>query len=113
MAPAVISIHMEEPGDLVARARDCGIRWMQQVMDLDQAKQALERDVDAGFRGGGVRGHVEAVGGFLRRQQPGGSESGLTAVACWTRTDMLVRYIRARASERAADKARRLNLGAI
>ncbi|GAB3662672.1 tyrosine recombinase XerA [Nocardioides korecus] len=43
----------------------------------------------------------------------GGSESGLMAVAGWTRTDMLVRYTRARASERAAQEARRLDLGAI
>jgi integrase len=43
----------------------------------------------------------------------GGSESGLMAIAGWTRTDMLVRYTRARASERAAEEARRLNLGAI
>ena len=41
----------------------------------------------------------------------GSSESGLMAIAGWTRTDMLVRYTRARASERAAVKARRLNLG--
>ena len=43
----------------------------------------------------------------------GGSESGLMAIAGWTRTDMLVRYTRARASERAADEARRLNLGEL
>ena len=43
----------------------------------------------------------------------GGSESGLMAIAGWTRTDMLIRYTRARASERAADEARRLNLGSI
>jgi site-specific recombinase XerD len=41
----------------------------------------------------------------------GGSESGLMAIAGWTCTDMLVRYTRARASERAAVEARRLNLG--
>ena len=41
----------------------------------------------------------------------GGSESGLMAIAGWTRSDMLVRYTRARASERAATEARRLNLG--
>jgi hypothetical protein len=35
------------------------------------------------------------------------------ATAGWTRTDMLVRYTRARACERAADEARRLNLGAL
>ena len=41
----------------------------------------------------------------------GGSESGLMAIAGWTRTDMLVRYTRARAAERAAAEASRLNLG--
>lgn len=41
----------------------------------------------------------------------GASESGLMAMAGCTRTDMLVRYTKARASERAAHEARRLNLG--
>jgi integrase/recombinase XerD len=41
----------------------------------------------------------------------GGSEGGLMAVAGWTRPDMLVRYTRARAEQRAADEARKLNLG--
>ena len=41
----------------------------------------------------------------------GGSESGLMAMAGWTRTDMLVRYTKARASQRAAEEARSLNLG--
>ncbi|HET7517202.1 MAG TPA: tyrosine-type recombinase/integrase [Actinomycetes bacterium] len=41
----------------------------------------------------------------------GGFESGLMAIAGWTRTDMLIRYTRARASERAAAEARRLDLG--
>lgn len=40
-----------------------------------------------------------------------GSEGGLMAVAGWTRRDMLDRYTRATAAERAADEARRLNLG--
>lgn len=43
----------------------------------------------------------------------GGSESGLMAIAGWTRTDMLIRYTRAGASERAAQEARRLNLGEL
>src|ERR671911_1855703 len=42
-----------------------------------------------------------------------GSASGLMAIAGWSRADMLVRYDRARVSERAADEARRLDLGAI
>jgi site-specific recombinase XerD len=41
----------------------------------------------------------------------GGSEGGLMAVAGWTRPDMLLRYTRAQASARAADEARKLNLG--
>ena len=41
----------------------------------------------------------------------GGSEGGLMAVAGWSRPDMLLRYTRARAEQRAADEARRLNLG--
>jgi integrase/recombinase XerD len=41
----------------------------------------------------------------------GGSEGGLMAVAGWTRPDMLLRYTRARAEQRAADEARRLHLG--
>ena len=43
----------------------------------------------------------------------GGSEAGLMAIAGWSRTDMLIRYTRARASERAADESRRLDLGAL
>lgn len=41
----------------------------------------------------------------------GGSEGGLMAVAGWTRPDMLLRYTKAQASNRAAEESRRLNLG--
>lgn len=41
----------------------------------------------------------------------GGSEGGLMAVAGWSQANMLTRYTRARASERAAAEARALNLG--
>jgi integrase len=41
----------------------------------------------------------------------GGSESGLMSVAGWTRPDMLMRYTKAQAASRAAEEARRLNLG--
>jgi integrase/recombinase XerD len=43
----------------------------------------------------------------------GGSESGLMAVAGWTRPDMLLRYTNAQASARAAEEAQRLNLGEL
>ncbi len=45
--------------------------------------------------------------------EKGGSEGGLMAVAGWTRPEMLLRYTRARAGERAAEEARRLNLGEL
>ena len=41
----------------------------------------------------------------------GGSEGGLMAVAGWTRPDMLLRYTRAQAADRAAAEAAGLNLG--
>jgi site-specific recombinase XerD len=41
----------------------------------------------------------------------GGSESGLMAVAGWSRPDMLMRYTKAQAQARAAEEARSLNLG--
>lgn len=40
-----------------------------------------------------------------------GSEGGLMAIAGWSRRDMIDRYTRATASERAAEEARRLGLG--
>lgn len=43
----------------------------------------------------------------------GGTESGQMAMAGWSRSDMLVRYTRATAAERAAIEALRLDLGNI
>lgn len=43
----------------------------------------------------------------------GGSEGGLMAVAGWRRPEMLLRYTRARASERAAVESQGLNLGEL
>ena len=48
--PAAISYHMGDPGELVARAHDAGIRWIQQVMDVDQAREAVRRGVDVSSR---------------------------------------------------------------
>jgi nitronate monooxygenase/enoyl-[acyl-carrier protein] reductase II len=60
--PAVISYHMGDPGDLVARAHVAGIRWMQQVMDVAQARVALDRGADVLIaQGGEAGGH----GGFV------------------------------------------------
>ena len=54
--PAAISYHMGDPGELVDRAHDAGIRWIQQVMDLDQTRQALARGVDVIIAQGGEAG---------------------------------------------------------
>ena len=43
----------------------------------------------------------------------GGSEGGLMAVAGWARPEMLMRYTRARAEDRAAEEAASLNLGVL
>lgn len=43
----------------------------------------------------------------------GGSEGGLMAIAGWTRPEMLLRYTKARAAERAIEEAGRLNLGEL
>ena len=43
----------------------------------------------------------------------GGSEGGLMAIAGWERPDMLQRYTKARASERAIVEAQNLNLGEL
>jgi integrase/recombinase XerD len=69
----------------------------------------------------GMRAAVAGIAGFhphrLRHTAAhrwlaaGGSEGGLMAVAGWTRPDMLLRYTRAQAENRAADEARKLNLG--
>jgi nitronate monooxygenase/enoyl-[acyl-carrier protein] reductase II len=63
--PAAISYHMGDPGDLVVRAHDVGIRWIQQVMDVDQARQAVDRGVDVivaqGGEAGGHSGFVSTM----------------------------------------------------
>lgn len=58
----MISFHLGDPRELVRRAHDAGILWMQQVMDVAQARQAVERGVDVIVaQGGEAGGH----GGFV------------------------------------------------
>lgn len=45
--------------------------------------------------------------------EAGGSEGGLMAVAGWSRREMIDRYTKATSERRAAEEARRLNLGDI
>jgi integrase len=67
------------------------------------------------------RAHLAGIAGFhphvlhhtaaQRWLSAEGSEGGLMAIAGWSRRDMIDRYTRATASERAAEEARRLGLG--
>jgi len=78
---------------------------------------------DALHKALGYRAQVAGITGFhphlLRHTAAhrwlaaGGSEGGLMAVAGWSQPDMLMRYTRARAAERAASEARTLNLGEL
>jgi nitronate monooxygenase/enoyl-[acyl-carrier protein] reductase II len=61
--PAAISFHLGDPGELVVRAHDAGIRWIQQVMDVEQAREAVRRGVDVIVaQGGEAGGHSGFVG---------------------------------------------------
>lgn len=59
----------------------------------------------------GFHPHVLRHTAASRWLAAGGSEGGLMAVAGWTRRDMIDRYTRATAADRAAAEARGLNLG--
>lgn len=84
-------------------------------------ERGKEFSYDALHKSLGYRANLAGIDGFhphrLRHTAAhrwlaaGGSEGGLMAVAGWTRPDMLLRYTRAQASERAAAEARGLNLG--
>jgi enoyl-[acyl-carrier protein] reductase II len=54
--PAAISFHLGDPGDLVDRAHDAGILFIQQVMDVEQAGHAVDRGVDVIIAQGGEAG---------------------------------------------------------
>jgi nitronate monooxygenase/enoyl-[acyl-carrier protein] reductase II len=55
-APAAISFHMGIPADLVARAHDRGIRWIQTVGDVAAAEAALAAGADVLVAQGGEAG---------------------------------------------------------
>lgn len=84
-----------------------GKRFGREGLTRSLRRRAVRAEVQ-GFRPHRLR-HTAAH----RWLAAGGSESGLMAIAGWTRTDMLVRYTRAHAGTRAADEARRLNLGEL
>jgi enoyl-[acyl-carrier protein] reductase II len=63
--PAVISLALADPGDLVQRAHDAGILVIHQVTTVAQARQAADRGVDViiaqGGESGGYAGTVAAL----------------------------------------------------
>ena len=61
----------------------------------------------------GFHPHVLRHTAASRWLSAGGTEGGLMAIAGWSSRDMLDRYARATASERAAAEARTLGLGEL
>ena len=60
--PAAISFHLGVPADLIARAHAAGILWIQQVMNREQAEDAVQAGADVivaqGSEAGGNGGWV-------------------------------------------------------
>jgi enoyl-[acyl-carrier protein] reductase II len=54
--PAAISFHLGVPPDLIARAHAAGIPWIQQVMNREQAEQAVRAGADVIVAQGGEAG---------------------------------------------------------
>lgn len=78
----------------------------------DGLHKALKaRAVAAGIEG--FHPHLLRHTAAQRWLAKGGSEGGLMAIAGWTRPEMLMRYTKARAAERAIEEAGRLNLGEL
>jgi integrase/recombinase XerD len=73
------------------------------------ARTLRQRAKDAGIKGFHL--HLLRHTAASRWLAAGGSEGGLMAVAGWSTREMLDRYVRATAAERAAAESRKLNLG--
>ncbi|MDI3402495.1 tyrosine-type recombinase/integrase [Streptomyces cavernicola] len=113
-------------GDQTARALDRYLR-IRRTHRLAQTPVVWLGDRGKGFTYDGLyealkrRAAVAGIEGFhphvLRHTTAGrwlaagGSEGGLMAMAGWSRRDMIDRYTRATSERRAAEEARRLNLG--
>lgn len=63
--PAAISFHMGVPGELIARAHDRGIPWINTVGDLEGAEAALKAGADVliaqGTEAGGNAGWISTL----------------------------------------------------
>jgi integrase/recombinase XerD len=96
-------------------AASCGDLWLGErgkKFSYDALHKSLaQRAATAGITG--FHPHRLRHTAAHRWLAAGGSEGGLMAVAGWTRPDMLLRYTKAQAQSRAAEEARKLNLGDI
>jgi enoyl-[acyl-carrier protein] reductase II len=54
--PAVVSFHLGDPGGLVEHAHAVGALWMQQVMNAEQARRAVDLGADVIIAQGGEAG---------------------------------------------------------
>jgi integrase/recombinase XerD len=97
------------------RLADTGALWVGgggksfRYYGLDKALK--QRAQSAGI--GGFHLHMMRHTFATRWLRASGSEGGLMAVAGWANRDMIDRYTGASASERAAEEARKLNLGDV
>jgi enoyl-[acyl-carrier protein] reductase II len=81
-SPPIISFALGDPGDLVKRAHDLGILFIQQVSTVQQARQAAERGVDVIIaQGGEAGGFGGAVGAMILIPQVADAVSPLPVVA--------------------------------
>jgi len=64
--PALVSLALGDPGELVKRAHDAGSKVMQQVTTVAQARQAAERGVDLVVGPGQRRRRLRGNGGRAR-----------------------------------------------
>jgi enoyl-[acyl-carrier protein] reductase II len=61
-APRAISFHMTVPADLIGRAHEAGILWIQQVVDRREAEEAVAAGADVIVaQGGEAGGHSGSV----------------------------------------------------
>lgn len=64
-APAAISFHMGIPNELIARAHEAGVVWIQTVGDVEAAKIALDAGADVlvaqGTEAGGNAGWISTI----------------------------------------------------
>jgi enoyl-[acyl-carrier protein] reductase II len=80
--PHAISFHMTVPADLIARAHDAGILWIQQVVDRREAAEAVAAAVDVVVaQGGEAGGHSGDVGTMVLVPQVVDVAGGIPVVA--------------------------------